>query len=66
MCSDVVVGLELISPDAVKLWRATIGPTNTLVAKKDAPYSVRGLYGTDGTKNAVHGADSTGSFKRES
>jgi len=27
---------------------------------------VRALFGTDGTKNAVHGADSCGSYKRES
>lgn len=29
ICSDVVIGMELVSPDAVKKWREIIGPTNT-------------------------------------
>jgi nucleoside-diphosphate kinase len=66
MMSDVVIGIELVAPDAVTLWRSVIGPTNTAVAKKDAPSSIRAICGTDGTKNAVHGSDSAGSFKRES
>lgn len=42
-----------------------IGPTNTEKARKEAPDSLRALFGTDGTKNAVHGSDSNGSMKRE-
>ena len=42
-----------------------IGPTNTQKAKEEAPGSLRALFGTDGTKNAVHGSDSVGSMKRE-
>jgi nucleoside-diphosphate kinase len=42
-----------------------IGPTNSLVAKQQAPNSIRGIYGTDGTRNAVHGSDSGPSAKRE-
>ena len=30
--SDVVIGMELVSPDAVKKWREIIGPTNTQTA----------------------------------
>ena len=66
MTSDVVVGIELVAADAVKKWRDLLGPTNTEVARKSAPKSLRALYGTDGTKNACHGSDSGPSYKRES
>ena len=49
----------------MKAWREAIGPTNTLTAKAEAPQSLRSLFGTDGTKNAVHGSDTLGSYKRE-
>ena len=65
ICSDVVIGMELVSPEAVKKWRECIGPTDTACAQAEAPGSIRALYGCDGTKNAVHGADSPGSYKRE-
>jgi len=38
---DVVVGMELVSDNAVGKWREYIGPTNTLVAKQEAPGSIR-------------------------
>ena len=63
--SDVVIGMELVGEGAVQKWRSLIGPTNTLTAKAEAPQSLRALHGTDGTKNAVHGSDSLGSYKRE-
>ena len=65
ICSDVVIGMELVSPEAVTKWRSVVGPTDTQSALAEAPNSIRALYGTDGTKNAVHGADSPGSYKRE-
>ena len=63
--TDVVTGMELVAQNAVDKWRQVIGPTNSLTAKQQAPYSLRGLFGTDGTKNAVHGSDSGPSWKRE-
>ena len=63
--SDVVVGMELIAEQAVDKWRSLIGPTNTQKAQQEAPNSLRALFGTDGTKNAVHGSDSAISMKRE-
>ena len=63
--SDVVVGMELIADSAIDKWRQFIGPTNTLKAKQEAPNSIRALFGTDGTQNAVHGSDAPGSMKRE-
>lgn len=65
ICSDVVVGMELVAENAIEKWRSLIGPTNTLTAKQEAPESLRAYFGTDGTKNAVHGSDSNGSVKRE-
>ncbi len=65
MSSDVAVGLELIADSAVEKWRALIGPTNSLTARTSAPNSIRALFGTDGSKNAVHGSDSGISAARE-
>ena len=55
ICSDVVIGMELVSPDAVAKWRQCLGSTNSAQAEAG---TIRNLYGTDGTKNACHGADS--------
>ena len=63
--SDVVTGMELVAENAVERWRQTIGPTRTFQAKQSAPGSIRALFGTDDTKNAVHGSDSGPSWKRE-
>ena len=57
--SDVVVGMELVKDGAIQGWRKFIGPTNTQKAKDEAPGSLRAIFGTDGTKNAVHGSDAT-------
>jgi nucleoside-diphosphate kinase len=59
MTSDVIIALELVADDAVKKWRTLIGPTNSEKARKEAPNTLRALYGTDGDKNAVHGSDSS-------
>ena len=66
MCSDVCVGMELVGNNAIGDWRKAIGPTNSVTAKAEAPGSIRANFGTDGTRNAVHGSDSNVSFKRES
>jgi nucleoside-diphosphate kinase len=65
MTSDLIVGMELVKKDAIKSWRSFIGPTNSLNAKKEAPNSIRAQFGTDGTKNAVHGSDSNNSADKE-
>lgn len=66
MCSDVCIGMELVACDAVNKWRQVIGPTNSATARQQAPESIRAKFGVDGTLNAVHGADSAASHKRES
>lgn len=65
IASDVVIGMELTANNAIQKWRNFIGPTNTEKARADAPSSLRALFGTDGTRNAVHGSDSTASANRE-
>ena len=57
--------MELVAPDAVKKWREVIGPTDTACAQTEAPGSIRAQFGADQTKNAVHGADSPGAYKKE-
>ena len=42
-----------------------MGPTNSLQAKTESPNSIRGRFGTDGTRNAAHGSDSAASAARE-
>jgi nucleoside-diphosphate kinase len=65
MSSDVVVGMELVAENAVPRWREMMGPTNPLVAKSDAPNSLRAIFGSEGSHNAVHGSDSPSSANRE-
>ena len=65
MTSGHVTALCLSKEDAIKGWRALMGPTNSLKAREEAPTSLRALFGTDGTRNATHGSDSTTSAARE-
>lgn len=63
--SDVVIGMELVNENAVTAWREFIGPTNSNTARASKPTSLRAKFGTDGSKNAVHGSDSPASAVRE-
>jgi nucleoside-diphosphate kinase len=55
MTSGPVVVLALEKENAVVEWRNLMGPTNS----KDAPAgTLRGDFGTDIERNAVHGSDS--------
>jgi len=63
--SDVCIGMELVKVNGIQGWRNFIGPTNTQKAKEEKPNSIRAIFGTDGTKNAVHGSDSIQSAQRE-
>lgn len=63
--SDVCIGMELVKENAIKSWRALLGPTNTAKAKEEAPGSLRARFGSDGTRNACHGSDSNESADRE-
>lgn len=65
ICSDFIVGMELVAGNCIKGWRDLIGPTNCQIARVEAPNSLRALYGQEGVRNACHGSDSTASAKRE-
>lgn len=62
MQSDVATGMELVAEDAIGKFRACLGPTNSATAKAEAPGTIRAMFGTDNTRNACHGSDSTASF----
>lgn len=74
MSSGAVTALVLEKENAIKSWRDLMGPTNSLKAKAEAEaahplneelWSLRALFGTDGTRNATHGSDSQFSAWRE-
>ena len=65
MSSGPVVMLELSGESAIGAWRSLIGPTSTETARKEAPRSLRAMYGSDNTRNAAHGSDSPASAARE-
>lgn len=65
MSSGPIVACCLAKHNAIKDWRALMGPTNTFTAREDAPKSLRAKFGTDGTRNATHGSDSPASAARE-
>uniref|UniRef100_H2ZDH8 Nucleoside diphosphate kinase-like domain-containing protein n=1 Tax=Ciona savignyi TaxID=51511 RepID=H2ZDH8_CIOSA len=49
----------------VSLWRDIIGPFDAAVAKEENPDSLRAIYGTDATSNALHGSSSSEEAMRE-
>ncbi|KAJ8253058.1 hypothetical protein GJAV_G00208660 [Gymnothorax javanicus] len=63
--SGPMVAMEVMGDEAVSTWRKILGPTDSSLARKDAPSSLRAQFGTDGTKNAAHGSDSLASAARE-
>lgn len=62
MTSGEVFIMVLVGPDAVQEWRRRIGPTDP---KKAGPKTIRGRFGTEQPRNAVHGSDSPESARRE-
>lgn len=62
MTSGPVVVMILEKINAVADWRDLMGATDPAKAREG---SMRKLFGTDMTKNAVHGSDSTKSAHRE-
>ncbi|XP_027002738.1 nucleoside diphosphate kinase 7 isoform X2 [Tachysurus fulvidraco] len=63
--SGPIIVMELMGDEAVSVWRKVLGPTDSSVARKDAPSSLRAQFGTDGTRNAGHGSDCLASAARE-
>jgi nucleoside-diphosphate kinase len=62
MTSGPVVAMVLEGDDAIKRWRDLMGPTNS----DEAPAgTLRGDFGTDIERNAVHGSDAPETAKLE-
>jgi hypothetical protein len=57
--------MVLEKENAIGDFRELAGPTNSVKAKEIAPNSIRALYGTDGSYNAVHGSASPSDAERE-
>ncbi len=57
-----VMALAVEGPDAVKIVRTLMGPTNPVEAP---PGTIRGDFATEITFNLIHGSDSPESAKRE-
>ena len=62
MMSGPILAAVLEGPDAIDRWRRLMGPTNSAEAPKG---TVRGEFGTDIEKNAVHGSDGQDTARTE-
>ncbi len=65
MTSGPVVAAVLEGENAIQRVREIIGPTDSEEARKEAPNSIRALFGTDKGKNAIHASDSKESASYE-
>ena len=57
--------MELVAENAIGKYREVLGPTDSAAAKRDAPSSLRAMFGTDNTRNACHGSATAADFQRE-
>jgi nucleoside-diphosphate kinase len=57
LCSGLVIALEVRAESAVQVFRQTAGPWDTDMAKELRPDSVRGKFGLDQIRNALHCTD---------
>ncbi|XP_047492376.1 nucleoside diphosphate kinase 6-like isoform X1 [Penaeus chinensis] len=65
MASGPTHALVLAREDAIKHWRALMGPTKVYKTKYEAPHTLRGLYGLTDTRNSTHGSDSPETAAKE-
>ncbi|XP_074658553.1 nucleoside diphosphate kinase homolog 7-like isoform X2 [Tubulanus polymorphus] len=56
MTSAPIVALGLMGHDSINKWRDMLGPTDSTVARKEKPTSIRAEFGTDKGHNAAHGS----------
>uniref|UniRef100_A0A8C5RVH0 NME/NM23 family member 7 n=1 Tax=Laticauda laticaudata TaxID=8630 RepID=A0A8C5RVH0_LATLA len=56
--SGPVVAMEILGDDAIGKWKQLLGPANSIVARTDAPNSIRARFGSDSIRNVAHGPDS--------
>lgn len=65
MISGPSLALALYGPEAIKRWRAMLGPTKAYRGKWEEPNCLRSRYGLGDTRNGFHGSDSVESAERE-
>lgn len=63
--SGPVIAFELMGENCVSQWREALGPTDSALARSEAPQSIRARFGKNKTENACHGSDSSSSAARE-
>ncbi|KAL0269938.1 UNVERIFIED_CONTAM: hypothetical protein PYX00_007513 [Menopon gallinae] len=54
MTSGPSVAIQIIGENAQRRWRDLVGPVDAEVAKREAPHTLRAIYGTDIARNGVH------------
>ena len=64
-CPGELVAKRMAHAGAVAEWRKLLGPTDSDVARREAPGTIRALFGTDKTQNACHGSDAPQTAKQE-
>lgn len=57
--------MELVSEQAVTMFRDVLGPTDAKEAKQTAPQTLRAAFGSDAMRNAVHGSATEADFQNE-
>lgn len=69
LTSDVVVGLEILGERSIERMNIIAGPESPTLAKESSDrdrMSIRAVFGTDSTKNAIHVSKDEASYRRES
>ncbi len=68
MVSDVVVGLEIVGENSIERMNIIAGPESPSMGKEGSErdrMSIRAVFGTDQTQNAIHVSRDDFSYKRE-
>lgn len=65
MLSGDCLAMWVAGEDAVAAVRALLGPTDPVIARRDAPDTLRALYGAQLPKNHAHASDSPEAATRE-
>ncbi len=68
MLSDVVVGLEIVGESSIERMKMIAGPESPTMAKEGTErdhMSIRAVFGTDMTKNAIHVSGDEMGYRRE-
>lgn len=66
LCSGPILAMILVGGDAVEKWRKLMGPTDPMAARKDAPDTLRAVYGIETASNGFHGSDTPQQADKES